>query len=538
MKYIKKIVKNHIKVNKLSFFSSIILYFSSAALAMLPAKIIQLIIDEGFLKRNITSLLTYIALLLCSYLLKILFTYISNRNLIELSTSLLKKIKNEIYVRLMSMDFSFYSKNEIGYINSRVEEIGAIDSIFSTQTLTFMSSILEFLMALIILYSLNWKMLLLLSIPIPFLLIISYFTSKKINRQVLDTLDSAAKYNGKMQDTLRGIETVKSQGLEKTESKKIDEYNKKAIDNRKKQSHTMNKFSVGMGSVGYIITILLYLIGGLFFIYDDLSMGSFIAISTYATKLYSPIMSYSSLALIIQPAYAAMIRVSDFFFNESEDKSKKVLIDTINNIELKDLCFSYDEKKEVLQNVNYKINCGEKIQLIGSNGCGKSTIIRILLKLVKAKNGMVYVNSIDLNQIDKMSIIKNISYVAQKNYVFNDSIENNIKYGVKNPDENLYNSIIDGLNLQNVINRLGNVNEKIGENGARLSGGEIQKICIARALMLNKDIFIFDEALVNLDKKSFDYIMDVIENSTATWIVVDHQLDLKKFGFKELKLNN
>lgn len=538
MKYIKNIVKNHIKENRLSFFSSVILYLSSAALAMLPAKIIQLIIDEGFLKKNITLLLIYIALLMCSYLFKILFTYISNRNLIELSNGLLKKIKNEIYIRLMSMDFSFYSKNEIGYINSRVEEIGAIDSIFSTQTLTFLSSVLEFIMALIILYSLNWKMLLLLSIPIPFLLIISFFTSKKINKQVLDALDSAAKYNGKMQDTLRGIETVKSQGLEKTESKKIDEYNRKAIDNRKKQSHTMNKFSVGMGSIGYIITILLYLIGGLFFIYDDMSMGSFIAISTYATKLYSPIMSYSSLALIIQPAYSAMTRVSDFFFNESKGENKKVFIDKIDTIELKNLSFSYDNTKEVLQRVNYKINRGEKIHLIGQNGCGKSTIIRILLKLVKPKNGMVYINSIDLNQIDKMSIIKNTSYVAQKNYVFNDSIENNIKYGVENPDENLYNSIIDGLNLKNVISRLGNINEKIGENGARLSGGEIQKICIARALMLNKEIFIFDEALVNLDKKSFDYIMGIIEKSSATWIVVDHQLNLKEFGFKEFKLNN
>ena len=504
---------------------------------MLPAKILQLVIDEGFLKENVRALLIYIGLLFLTYISKSIFTYTSNRQLIEIGNDILKRIKSEIYARLMSMDLTFYSKNDIGYINARVEEINSIDIIFSSQTLVLCSSLIEFILALVILYSLNWKVLIVLSIPIPILILVSYYISKKINTQIKKTLESSAEYHGKIQDTIRGMETVKSQGLEEKESEKVDEMNKTALDNQKKQSHTINSFSVGMSSVGSIINVLIYLIGGLFFIYNDLTMGSFIAISTYAMKLYSPILNYASMSVLIQPAFLALKRVSEFFFNEKQRCEEEVLIDKIESIEFDNLYFSYPDSEEIFNGLNLRIDKGDKIHLTGPNGSGKSTLIRLLLKLIEPTDGNISINGLDLSTINKSSLISNVSYVAQRNYVFNDSIENNIKYGIENPDATLYELIIRGLNLTDVIDRLNSEgNDKIGENGARLSGGEIQKICIARALLLNKEFIIFDEALTNLDNDSFLFIMDIIKDSSATWIVIDHKNKFDKYGFKQISL--
>lgn len=541
MKRILNIIKNYFKGRRLLLITSTTLYVLSAALAMLPAKLLQLTIDEGFIKADVSALLFFIALLFIAYILKALFTYISNRGLIEIGNGLLKKVKGEIYSRLMSMDLSFYSNNDIGYINARVEEISSIDVLFSTQTLTLLSSLLEFILALVILYSLNWKVLAILSIPIPFLLIISYIASKKISKQVKESLDSSAEYQGKMQDTLRGMETVKSQGLEKKESEKINQYNQTALDKQKKQSHTLNGFSVGMGSVGSVITVIIYLVGGLFYIAGELTMGSFIAISTYAMKLYSPILSYAGMSVMIQPAYMALKRVAEFFFNDKDKKTsgEETTINKIGSIEFNNIHFSYQEDEKLLYGFNLKISEGDKIHIVGPNGSGKSTLIRLLLKLHEPTKGSILINDINLFKIDRSSLINQISYVSQRNYVFNESVEDNIKYGIDSPDHNLYESIVKGLHLTEIIERLADEgDEKIGENGARLSGGEIQKICLARALLLNKKVFILDEALTNLDKESFQYFMNIIAQSDGTWIVVDHQTELKKYGFLEVPIRN
>ena len=537
MKYTYSLILEYFKTRKINTLLSVLLYIAASVLAMLPAKIIQLVIDEGFLKRSKKSLLIFTGLLLFVYVCKSVFSYISNKKLIELGNGLLVKFKSKIYDRLMSMDLSFYSNYDIGYINSRVEEIGTIDTLFSSQTLTLFSSILEFVFAVIILFSINPSMLFILSIPIPFLIIASVIVSKGIRKQIYATMDSSAEYSGKIQDTLHGMETVKTQGFEELESEKLDRYNKQAMDNQKEQSISINKFSIGMGSMGSIITVIVYLIGGWFFIDGDLTMGSFVAISTYAGKLYSPILGYASMSILIQPALLALKRVSEFFFKNNSEKNATMHINSIDSIQYNNVTFMYEENAKLINNLNINIKKGEKIQITGKNGSGKSTCIRMIFKLIQPQNGSILINGIDINEINTNSIIQQISYVSQKNYVFNESIHNNILYGIYNPDMEKYNQIVEKIGLLPVIKRLEEEQDgKIGENGARLSGGEIQKICIARALLLDRSIFIFDEAMTNLDKETKDYVMECINKSKATWIVIDHEQKFVNYGFREIRI--
>lgn len=411
MKQFWTIVKDYMRRQKRLFVVSLVLYLITALLAMLPAKILQLTIDVGFMRSDVQALVLCIVALLLTHAIKSLLTYLSNKGMISFGNGLLKRVKSVIYDCLMEKDLSFYSENEIGYINARVEEIDSIDTLFSSTSLSVLSAVLEFVFASIILFSINWKVLLVLCIPIPALILISVSAAKKMAKQIKESLDSNAEYAGKIQDSLRGMETVKSQGLEKYENIKINQYNSSALEKQKKQSNTLNAFTVGMGSASSIITAIVYLIGGLFFISGDLTMGSFVAISTYAGKLYSPIFSYIGTSIVVQPAIIALNRVAKFFFESSVTKEDKTQsIDSIQSIDFCDVSFSYNEDDDVIKNFSMTIKSGDKVQITGKNGSGKSTLIRLLMQLISPTKGVIYINGINAVNVSKSSVISQISY--------------------------------------------------------------------------------------------------------------------------------
>lgn len=265
MKHFRWIVKSYMQRNLFSFIGSMLLCIFAAVLAMLPAKLIQMVIDDGFLKRDMSMLIKLVLALAFAYLSKSAFTFFSNKLLIALGNGMLKEVKAGIYNQLMTMDLSFYTGNDIGYINARVEEVSAIDALFSTQSLSLVSALLEFIFALVILFSFSWKILLMLMLPVPLLVFIVVVVSSKLNKQVKDALNDSAEYAGKVHDTLRGMETVKSQGLEDVEKEKIDNYNRVALDSQKKTVQYDKWFLCGnriywFHSYGYFISNRRYLL--------------------------------------------------------------------------------------------------------------------------------------------------------------------------------------------------------------------------------------------------------------------------------------
>ncbi|ANW99894.1 lipid A export ATP-binding/permease MsbA [Thermoclostridium stercorarium subsp. thermolacticum DSM 2910] len=538
MRQLYQIIKNFVVKHFIHILSAFILFISASLLTMVPAKLLQLIIDKGFIAKNMKALLFWIGMLALSYLIKFVCTYYSNKNLINLGNSLLKEIKSAIYNRLMSIDMSFYTKNEVGYINSRMEEISTIDILFSNQMLGLASSVFEFIFALFILLFLNWEFLIIMLLPVPLLIWATYIISKNITVKVQASLNSAADYSGKIHETLRGMETIKSLGLEESENKKINRYNEKALGNYRTQSQAFNKFSVGMNWISTMLTVIIYLVGGIFYINGKLSMGSFIAISSYVGRLYSPVFQYTTVSVIIQPAFLSLKRVAEFFFGELEGVLETFAgktIDEIENITFKDVTFSYSQSAKVFDKFNFSIHKGDKIQITGENGSGKSTLIRLLLKLYTPDSGTITVNGIDLKEIDRTNLISHISYVPQKSYVFNNTIHANITYGLKEYDQKYLDELIKGFGLDSVENRLKKEGDGyIGENGSRLSGGEIQKICLVRALLARRKFYILDEATSNLDEESFNYLLNIIKSSDDTWLVIDHKTDFSTIGFHKV----
>lgn len=194
--------------------------------------------------------------------------------------------------------------------------------------------------------------------------------------------------------------------------------------------------------------------------------------------------------------------------------------------------------KNILENFNLSIIKGDKIQINDDNGTGKTTLIKILLKNYRPNSGDIYINGINYDSINKNSILDKISYVPQKQFVFNETALKNITLGMDNYDKDLLEKLIKEFSLEKVINYSdGSKIRNVGEAGEKLSGGEMQKILICRAILRDKEILIFDEATNNLDDKSIKYLKEYIMNSEKTWIIIDHQNDFRNLGFRQINMN-
>lgn len=464
--------------------------------------------------------------MLVLYASKVLCEFLSNRFFINISSNIIKRLKDEIYKKILSLDMSFFSKKQVGYINSRINEVDSIDVLFSTTTLTLISSFFQFIIAFIILLNINIKFVLVMSIPIPLFMYIAYKISIIVRKQINESYDDNALYSGKVIESISGIENVKTQALEKKEGEKIASYTTKMTNSNKKKSNTVNNFTGGMNLISNVLNVFIYIIGGLFFVKGEMTIGSFMAASTYVGKLYTPIFTYASSMMLLQPSIVSLKRISKLFFeelNEENEEELEYVLDSVDKIEFKNVSFSYDKEKNLINNFNMVINKNEKVIIKGKNGSGKSTLFRLLLKLYKTDDGIVYINNTCVDKIKRNDIVNNIIYVAQKSFLFNDTIFNNIIYGLDDYDENKLDELIKLLKLDKLIDKLNQESEGlIGENGLNLSGGEIQKIALIRALIRKPEWLILDEAMTNLDTESRTCIKEYIRNLKCTLIVVEH----------------
>lgn len=314
MNEVNHIILRYIKQNMKKVAITIIIFLMGSILSLIPAKITQLIIDSGFMNKDLNLIILLAFGLLIVYIGKVVSEFITNKIFINLSSGLMKCLKDEIYNRILTLDMSFFSNNEVGYINSRISEISQIDILFSAQTLGLISSAVQFVFSIAILLSINWKFLSIMMIPIPIFIVIMRKTTKIIRNQIKESFDNSAKYAGKINESISGIENIKAQSLEKKEKEKISSYNEKMINTAKKQSNTFNGFNGSINFLSFFLNVLTYIIGGIFFVQNELTLGGFMAVSSYIGKVYTPVFTYSSMTMVLQPAFIALKRVSNFFF--------------------------------------------------------------------------------------------------------------------------------------------------------------------------------------------------------------------------------
>lgn len=300
------------------------------------------------------------------------------------------------------------------------------------------------------------------------------------------------------------IFSCKKQELKTVISILFEVFDGEKIKSHKNMDILLQYRKVADGTLDAILNLRIFVVGGIFLVRGELTVGSLYAMISYTSYVLNPLSSILNLKLVLTNILPSAARFFEFMDQEEEQEEGSEVPFALKNfctdIECKDIFFRYQAetaKKDVIQGLCLKIRQGEKIALIGQNGCGKTTLVHLLLRLYDCKDGCIRMGGEDVSKFNRREYRKLFSVVSQQIYLFHDTIRNNICMSQEFPEEAV-RAVIDQVGLGKLLAERG-LDDMVGINGSRLSGGQKQKIALARALLYNRPIFIFDEATSNTD---------------------------------------
>lgn len=492
---------------KLALIALCLLIFATACL-FLPI-LNKLLIDNGILKNDFKYVLT-IAIITFS-----LITLNSGISIVKeiLRNSISADIYQKLYVNafdgLIHVSMQYYhNKNTEEIFNDIDVDINNIIKIFDKDVFFVISQILSFLGGFIGLIIIDARLSVLVVLFVPIRYIVAVFFSKKkhlLSKEYLYSKNIFAHWFG---DNIRGVKEIRLFGLQNVKSLKAEE-NISNVALKQKKMNILDEINNNISET--VITFLetiIYIVGAYFIFSESLTLGSLFAFMTYSVQIMNPI----SLALNIKYMFAGIIPSAKRYFHfidQSHDMSEQsgvMPIDNIEKIEFYDVCFKY-ESNIILKNAKFSIRKGEKVALIGRNGTGKSTIFHLLEGFYTPSNGKILINNKSLSTYDLKSYRTHLGCMNQNFHLFNSSLKDNITL-YNDISEQIFGKILEKVELTELYQQLGDA--LIGENGNNLSGGQRQKILIARLLYLDRSIYLLDEATSNLDKTTQKQFLNVI----------------------------
>ncbi len=504
-----------------------VLILSISLLALPSPYFLKIIFDSVLPHKNRRLLCIYMIVLMIVHILRSAISLTSRYHWDVLNQNIIVKIKKELFYRILRLPLSFFDEHQSGYILSRIGEVEGLGLFFSSSILSLIINAFEFVFCLAVLFSLNTRLTLITIFILPFFFVSAKIQAKGMRKLSRETYEKGAITTKRIQDSLMGVDVIKYFGAEKAETDKINNHLVKMQKISIKRNLMTSLSSETMMFIGAIGGFVVLLISGLDIIKGSFTIGSYMAFSAYIGKLYGPTQIFANIGISFQPAKVALERVNELMGLAGEDDGKNLrAIDRIaRQIEFRNVSFAY-ENKTVLNNLCFRINKGDKILITGPNGSGKSTIVKLLLGLYKAGKGSIFIDDIEIAEVSLSSLRQQFSIVSQNTFLFNDSIRNNILYSKPEASEE---DIQQAMNLSGVnefVYTLDNgLATEIGERGAKLSGGEKQKISIARAILRGSEFIILDEATTHLDKESEKNINALIQNNffDKTCIIITHR---------------
>ncbi|WP_019640579.1 ABC transporter ATP-binding protein [Paenibacillus fonticola] len=512
-------------------------------IGLIPAFLIQRIFDDGLLGNNYRIVLGYGLLLGAVYICRSILNYISTFIFTRMSQGIIYNIREEISQKLFKYPLDFYNYKESGYITSRLNEVNHLTGLFSANTFKSVLGFFELAGVLVILFLYSVPLTLIMCLLIPLYYLISTRLMGSIAKITKEIAEKSAQLNSKIQQSVSGIEEVKNLSLEDKEAQQINAATQSLMKANVRQSL---HYSLGLELLillGSLSTVLLIIASGPWIINGSLTIGVYMIFLSYSPKLYTPIQTISSTALTLQPALISLQRLKIFLEETIEDEQDagKPQIGDIHSVAFLRTGFGYTQGATLFRDLSFRLGRGDRLMIKGENGTGKTTIFRLLMGLYDCTEGDILLNDMNIKEISRKSLRQRVAVVSQKIFLFNDTIENNIKYGMEHADEAKLDKVIHLTGLEKTIAKMKDKPDAaIGENGSQLSGGEIQRIAIARALLRDAHIFLFDEIAAHLDVAAKQWIRNLLatEFKDSICIFIDHEDYFDDLCNKEITLEN
>lgn len=518
-----------LKLQKRLIITITVLTFLVTILNIIGSYYLQAIIDTYIPKKLINTLSIVSLGLLVVYFLQQVATYFQEYLMLVLG----KKLSSDVilpYIRhIFNLPLSFFASRRTGDIVSRFTDANSIIDALTSTIFSVFLDISTMLIISLVLFSQNSTLFIISSIAIPIYIIVIFSFVKIFERMNHEIMEANAKLSSSIIEDINGIETIKSLTSEEQRYKKITKEFKDFLDN-----------SVGYGKLNSIqkalktltqltLNVIILWFGASLVIKSKITLGQLITYNTLLVYFTNPLENLINLQPKLQKARVANNRLSEVYLVQSEFTKEAKISDLKNcsgGITVKDISYQYGYNKNVLSEINLTIKAKSKVAFVGSSGSGKTTLAKMLVNFYTPSQGEIFLDNINLKQIDKKALRSYITYLPQQPYIFNGTVLDNLLLGAKK--DVTQEDVLKAVQIAEIKSDIEamplNYQTELSTDGEGISGGQRQRIALARALLTDAKILILDEVTSNLDVLTERRIIDNLMNLDKTIIFIAHHL--------------
>lgn len=461
----------------------------------------------------------------CSCLGRYIFT--------NISTKIVYDLRNEISHKIHKLSFKYLETKTRGEILSYViNDAKILSSSFIDNIKNLASSLIVSIGTIYMMFSISWKMTLLCFCFVPLIMISMSIVIKYSQGYFVGYREKLAELNGCIEENLSGYETIKAFGAEKIVIDKFDSINQSLYIDLFKSSFISGIMPSIIEFISKFMYVVCCIFGGYLAVIYGMKIGNIVSFLTYSTQFINPFLTLSGISSNFQSCFVAANRVSEFLDAPEEQtynlKDKSIFNKNSNlEIEFKNVSFSYDDENNIINNFSFRIEPGKSIAIIGETGSGKTTLMKLLMRFYNVNSGEILINGRNINSFDINEYRKNFSIITQDSWLYNASILDNIRYGNLEASDKKIIEVANFVGAGSFIECLPNgYNTIIEEEALNLSEGQKQLICIARAVLADREIIIMDEATASVDAFTESCVQKslskVLKNKTS--IIIAHRL--------------
>ena len=466
------------------------------------------------------------------FTIKNIFLYIKNLSLSFIQFNIITQLRKKLYSHLHSLSLSFFDNNKSGELTSIViTDVSNMRAALGTSFHKVFVEPINILAFISLLFIINVKLAIYSTIVVPITFGAIFWIGRSIRRKSRRTAKQIADIMGITTEILNSIRIVKAFGAEAFERKKFNDEQGRYYRLIYRRAKLQLFASPITETIGAFIAVVLLWVGGMdVLVHSTMESEDFIRFILILFSVLGPVRLLSNVSVNIQKGVASAERVFKILDTKPTIYSKvdaKNIKEFQSKIEFRDVSFKYDERNEVVKNINFTISKGQIVALVGPSGAGKSTLADLLPRFYDVNSGSIKIDNHDIRDLNLNSLRKLMGIVTQETILFDDTIQSNITYGIKTYSNNDLENAAKAANAYNFIKEQPNGFETIiGEKGIKLSGGQRQRLAIARAILRNPPILILDEATSSLDVEAERKVQEALENLMLdrTTLVIAHRL--------------
>lgn len=533
----------YIKENKLRLFLAMVCMLVVAASQAVSAWLIQPVLDDVFVEKNGQALRLIPLAVIVIFFLRGLGMYGQQFLMEAVGQRIIRNLRNDLYDHIQDLPLAFFHKERTGVLMSRItNDVNIIKAMVSTAVTGALKDSFTILGLAILIFYMDWKLALiaLIVLPLAFYPVVEF--GRRVRRVSTGVQEAMADLSAFLHETFSGSRIVKAFGMESYEKKRFFAKTKQLFDLEIRAVVARSLSSPIMEFLGGFGIALIIWYGGSRVINGTSTVGTFFSFMAAVLMLYDPVKKLSKLNNALQEGLAAVDRIYDIVERESDIKdpaSPRPIGSGSHRVTFEEVSFRYDDAL-VLEDVQLDVKAGEILALVGMSGGGKTSLVNLIPRFYDVSQGRILIDDVDIRDLSLSDLRRQVAIVTQDPILFNDTVGNNIAYG--NPDAPFeeIERVARAAYAYDFVQRFPDkFNTSIGELGSRLSGGEKQRICIARALLKDAPILILDEATSSLDAEAELVVQKALENlmTGRTTFIIAHRLSTIGYAHRIIVLS-